>query len=147
MTIATVTADTKPGTAYYQFETPRNPKDGMSPLSRWISKSFAYGDQTASVVSIDVAPGTRVTRVALEISTAFTGTTAVEVGDATDPNGWIASGVITPTTANDFGLDYDAAYSVKGKKYTSGGQITVTFTGIATAGTGILWADVISYNE
>jgi len=147
MTISNVQAQTSPGTSYYQFETLRDPKEGMSPIARWIGKSFDYEDQSASVVSVDVAPRTRVLRVALEITTAFTGTTAVVVGDGTTADGWIATGTITPATINDFGLDYDSTYGVKGKKYTSGDTIDVSFTGIATAGEGILWMEVISYEE
>ena len=54
---------------------------------------------------------------------------------------------ITPTTAGDFGVDYDAALAVKGKLYQDGDTIDITFTGIATAGEGILWVEMISYGE
>jgi hypothetical protein len=85
--------------------------------------------------------------VALEISVAWTGTTAVVVGDGTTANGWIETGVITPTTAGDFGLDYDSTYGVKGRFYEDGDTIDVSFTGIATAGEAILWIEMISYAE
>ena len=147
MAVTNVQADTLPQTAYYQFETGRDPKEGMSPLSRWRGLSFDYEDQSASVVACDIPPGTKVLRVALEITTAWTGTTAVVVGDGTTANGWIETGVITPTTLNDFGLDYDSTYAVKGKKYPTGDTIDVSFTGIATAGEAILWIEVISHNE
>lgn len=147
MTIVNLTSADKQNTGYFAFETTRNPEDGMSPISRWWAKAFGYGDQSASVVGIGIPPNSRVLRVALEISEAFTGTTAVTVGDGTTADGWIASGVVTPTTAGDFAMDYDAAYAVAGKRYGDGDTIDITFTGVATAGSGILFVEMISYGE
>lgn len=147
MAIQNLRSATKPGTSFYQFETGRDPLEGMSPISRWMAMSFSYSDQVASVVSVQVPVGARVLRVALEVTAVFTGTTAVVVGDGSAANGWIATGVVTPTVDNSFALDYDAAYAVSGKHYPSGDTIDVTFTGIATAGTGILWIEVISFEE
>jgi hypothetical protein len=147
MTIVSCTSDAKQNTGYFAFEPTRNPEDGMSPISRWWSKAFGYGDQSASVVSVGIPPNSRVLRVALEIGAGFTGTTAVIVGDGDASNGWIATGVITPATAGDFGLDYDASLAVKGKLYQTGDTIDITFTGIATAGEGILYVEMISYGE
>ena len=115
MTIVNVQAKTKPGTAYYQFETPRDPKEGMSPIFRWLAYSFDYEDQVASVVAIDLPLRCRMIDFRLEIVTAWTNTTAVTAGDGSAADGWLATGVITPTTANDFGGDYDASIRVKGK--------------------------------
>jgi hypothetical protein len=147
MTIVSCTSDAKTNTGYFAFEPTRNPEDGMSPISRWWAKAFGYGDQSASVVAIGIPPNSRVLRVALEIGAGFTGTTAVTVGDGTTADGWIASGTITPTTAGDFGLDYDSTYGVKGKLYQTGDTIDITFTGVATAGEGILFVEMISYGE
>jgi len=145
--IANLQTKTAPETRYFQVVAGRDPLEGMFPISVWLGYSFLYSDQVASVVSVPIYPGARVNAVKLEVTTAFAGTTAVVVGDGSAANGWIATGVITPTTLNDFGGDYDAAYAVKGKKYTTGDTIDVTFTGVATAGAGILWVNVISYAE
>jgi len=134
-------------TAYYGFEPTRDPEDGMSPISRWMSHAFVYGDQSSSVVSIHVPPMTFVMRVALLIGAAFTGTTAVTVGDGDDVDGWIASGTITPTTAGDMAVDNDAALSEVGKLYEDGDTIDITFTGVATAGSGKVFIETVSYNE
>lgn len=147
MTLVHCSVYDKLPTGYFAFETTRDPAGGMSPISRWWNWAFGYGDQSASVVACGIPPDSRVLRVVLEISEAFTGTTAVIVGDGDDDNGWIATGTITPTTAGDFGLDYDAALAVKGKYYQDGDTIDVTFTGIATAGSAILWVEMISYGE
>lgn len=137
----------RPDTAYFAFGSPRDPEDAMSPVSRWFNEAFDYEDQSASVVAIHIPPGSRVLRVALEIGAGFTGTTAVTVGDGDTADGWIASGVITPATAGQFGLDYDSTFGVVGKLYQDGDTIDITFTGVASAGEGILWVEMISYNE
>jgi hypothetical protein len=147
MTIVNLKSRVSGSTQYSSYETTRNPEDGMSPESRWWSKAFSYDDQSASVVSIGIPLNSRVLRVALEIGAGFTDTTAVVVGDGDTANGWIETGVITPTTAGDFGLDYNSTFGVKGKLYQSGDTIDITFTGVASAGEGILFVEMISYNE
>ena len=139
-------ADKSP-TGFFPFETTRNPEDGMSPIVRVWNRAFGYADQSASEVAVPIPPNSRVLRVSLEISEAWTGATAVVVGDGTAANGWIATGTIDPTVAGDFGFDYDSTYGVKGKFYEDGDTIDVAFTGIATAGSAILWVEMISYGE
>lgn len=147
MTIERLNSNVLPSTAYFAFEETRDPETGMSPISRWIGWAFDYLDQTLSVVPIHIPPGSRVIDVRLEIDTAWTGTTAVTVGDGSAADGWIATGVITPTTAGDFGGDYDASIRVKGKIYQTGDTLDITFTGVATAGTAKVFMQVISYHE
>lgn len=148
MTVAVVTNDASPHTGYFAFETTRNPEDGMSAIVRCMGYYYTYADQTASTVKCIVPPGSRVIQVAHEVHTAFTSVTAMIVGDGDDDNGWIASGVISPTASSpEFVFDYDADLAVKGKLYMSGDTIDIKLTGIATAGSGILWVMVISYAE
>ncbi|HUW96438.1 MAG TPA: hypothetical protein VMW58_11685 [Anaerolineae bacterium] len=140
------TADKSP-TGYFPFEPTRDPEGGMSPVIRMWNRAFGFADQSASEVAVPIPPNSRVLRVELEISEAWTGTTAVVVGDGTTADGWIASGTINPLTAGDFGFDYDSTYGVKGKFYADGDTLDVAFTGIATAGSAILWVEMISYGE
>lgn len=147
MAIEVLTDSNSPQTAFLQFEVTRDPNEGLSPVTRWLSRSFDYEDQSASVVSIHVPPMTFVKGAVLQISTAWTNTTAVSVGDSVNAQGWIVSGQIDPTVAGEMELDYDAAFVVTGKLYQTGDLITVTFTGVATAGTAKLFIEVISYNE
>lgn len=147
MTVEVVTDSKSPQTAYLQFEVPRDPNEGMSPITRWLTASFGFADQTASVIPVHVPPMTFVKSVVLQIATAWTDTTAVKVGDGTNDDGWIVSGQIDPTVAGEMELDYDAAYTVTGKLYADGDTIDATFAGVATAGTGKLFIEVISYNE
>lgn len=134
-------------TAYFAFERTRDPSDGMSPISRWIAYAYEYGDQSASTVAIPVLPNSRVLRVFHEVAEAFTGVTAMTVGDGDTADGWIASGTITPTSAGDFVWDYDSDFAKVGKLYEDGDTIDIGFTGVASAGSGILWQEVISYAE
>ena len=147
MTQVVLTSVVKSPTSYYAFEPTRNPENGMSPITRWWSRAFAFGDQSASVVSVAIPPGARVLSVVLEISVAWTGTTAVTVGDGTAADGWIATAIITPTTAGDFGRDLTSTYGAKGKLYQDGDTIDVSFAGIASAGEAILFVEMISYAE
>lgn len=134
-------------TAYFQFEPYRDPEHGMDPISRWFSRTFAFGDQVASVISVHVPAGSRVLSVCLEASTAWTNVTAVVVGDGTQADGWIRTGQIDMATASTFGKDEVATYALIGKKYETGDTIDISFTGVATAGTGKLFVEMISYNE
>lgn len=137
-----------PHTGYFAFETTRNPEDGMSAIVRCLGYFYTYADQSASTVKCIVPPGSRVIQVAHEVHTAFASVTAMVVGDGDTANGWIASGVISPTASSpEFVFDYDSTFGVKGKLYMSGDTLDIGFTGIATAGTGILWIFVISYAE
>ena len=147
MTQVNLTSEDKSSTAFWQFEPTRDPEELMSPITRWWSRAFAFGDQTASVVAIGIPPGSRVLSVAMEIAVAWAGTTAVVVGDGATADGWIATGIITPTTLGDFGRDLTSTFGAKGKLYQAGDTIDVTFTGIANAGEAILYVEMISYNE
>jgi len=120
----------------------------MSAIVRCMGYYYTYADQSASTVKCIVPPGSRVIQVAHEVHTAFAGVTAMVVGDGDTANGWLETGVISPTASSpEFVFDYDSAFGIKGKLYMSGDTIDIGFTGIATAGTGILWVMVISYAE
>lgn len=147
MTVTLIGSADQESTGYFAFERTRDPTAGMSPISRWIGYAYEYDDQSASTVGIPVLPNSRVLRVFHEVSEEFTGVTAMVVGDGSDPDGWIATGVITPGTAGDFVKDYDSTYGSKGKLYQDGDTLDIGFTGVASAGSGILWHEVISYAE
>jgi hypothetical protein len=147
MTLQRLDGNALPQTAYFQFETTRDPETGMSPISRWMGWYFDYEDQTASQVQIHIPPGAIVLRVVHQVVTAWTGVTDIQVGDGTDPDGWIQTGNITPGTGGDTILDYDSPYAITSVFYADGDTIDVNFTGIATAGASKVFIEVISYSE
>ena len=148
MAVAVVKSAASPHTGFFAFETTRDPEDGMSAIVRCMGYYYTYADQTLSTVRCIVPPGSRVIQVAHEVHTAFASVTAMVVGDGDTANGWLETGVISPTASSpEFVFDYDSTFGVKGKLYMSGDTIDITFTGIATAGSGILWVMVISYAE
>lgn len=148
MAVERLDSKVAPGTAYYAFETPRDPEDGMSPITRWIGWSYLFSDQTASMISLFVPPGTRMLRAIHEVSTALTGVTAMVLGDGDTANGWIRTARITPGTAGDFVGDLGSTYAAAGGKlYQTGDTLDLAFTGVATAGSGKVYAELISYNE
>lgn len=148
MTIALLKSNVSPSTGYFAFETPRDPEEGMSPISRWLSYTYTYEDLTLSIVSFHVPPGSMVLRVAHRVEEAFTGVINVIVGDGDDDNGWIRTSVISMTTAGDFTLDEGADLVATGKYYPDGDTIDVETTlGPASAGVGHIHIEVISYAE
>jgi len=140
-------ARVRPDTAYFAMNPTRDPEDGMSPISRWIAKAYDYEDLSASVFSLHIPPGSRVLRVYHEVQVAFTGVTSMIVGDGDEDDGWIETANIDPSTVGDFVQDPDAEFSAVGKFYQDGDTIDVTQVGVASAGVGILWVEVISYAE
>jgi hypothetical protein len=90
-----------------------------------------------------------VLRVRHRVDVAFTGCTAMIVGDGDTANGWIVTGVITPGTIGDFVGDVDSTFEgAGGKFYQDGDTIDITLTGpTVSAGEGVLFAEVISYHE
>ena len=149
MTVVKLDSTVSPSTAYFAFEPFRDPEEGMSPVSRWMAWAYSYDDQSSSIISdFHLPEGARVLEVRHEVDTAFTGVTDMTVGDADAADNWIATSTITPGTAGDFVGDIDSTnHAAGGKLYSSGGYLKITFTGVASAGTGKLFAHVISYSE
>lgn len=141
-------SNVKPATAYFAFETTRDPEDGMSPIPRWLTLAYNYEDMATSLVSLHVPPLSMVLRVIHRVDEVMTGVTALVVGDGATANGWIETGLIDPTAAGDFAADIDATFpALGGKIYPDGDTIDITITGVAAAGKGILFAEVVSYAE
>jgi hypothetical protein len=133
-------------TAYIQVAAFRTPEDGFFPFTYWLNASYAFGDVSASKISVFVPPRSKVLRVAHQITAAQTGVTAITVGDDDDPNGWIADAYSTGA-AGVFVTDYTAAYAATGKYYATADTIDIVQTGVISAGSGKLWIEVLSYFE
>jgi hypothetical protein len=89
-------------------------------------------------------------RAVVRIDEVFDNASSVNVGDGTDPNGWLAAQDFTAAGGK---FDPDAAYQAGGATggayYEDGDTIEIeTATGTApTQGKGILFLEVISYHE
>lgn len=148
MTAQNVRSDSRPGTAFFQFERGRDPLEGMSPISRWMSVAYAYSDISASKINLHLPPGTMVLKVVHRVDAALTGCTAITVGDSDAADNWIATAHITPGTAGDVVTDPNSTNHALGVKvYEDGDVMSLSFSGVVTAGAGILFAEVISYVE
>lgn len=136
-----------PSTSMFQFEAGRLPANGLSPISRWLTYAYTYEDLVASAINVQIPPKTIVLRAWHRVDAAFTGVTAVIVGDGDNTQGWLATGLIVPGTPGAV-CDPTAAYvAAGGKWYPDGDTIDIAQTGIATAGSGILFVEMISYHE
>lgn len=133
-------------TAYVQVANFRTPEEGMFPITYWLNAAYAFGDISASQVTVELPPRCKVLRVAHQITAALTGIDAIEIGDGADPNGWVAD-AYGGGTAGEFITDYTAAYAAVGKYYADGDTMDINFSGIASAGSGKLFIEVLSYFE
>lgn len=149
MAVVKLDGEASPSTAYYAFEPTRDPSAGMSPIARWMGWSYLYSDQSSSVIDdFHLPEDCRVIEVRHEVDAAFTDVTDITLGDADAVDNWIATSTITPGTAGDFVGDADSTnHAAGGKYYQDGGYLKLTFTGVASAGQGKVFAHVISYAE
>lgn len=84
-----------------------------------------------------IPEGTLVEKAYVIIDTAVSGTTAIDVGDDDDPNGFVVTGDLTLGTPGLYGYVSTGAYLASGAaKYyaASGKEVKVDFTGTSTAG-------------
>ena len=134
-------------TAYIQVSPIRDQEGGMYPFTYWLAWAYDYSelDSNSKIYAI-LPPGAAVLRVANRVDEAFTGATDLTIGDGTDPDGFLATGVASPTAAGDFVCDTDAAYA-DGKYYEDGDTIDIYIAGPVTAGSGKLFVEVLSYFE
>ena len=115
---------------------------------------FTYQSTAASAgdCSVTIPAGATVKNVVLKTGTLWDGGTAIEIGDATDPNGWFTTTLLAEATldnADDQVFVADGAYAVgtnaddkaNGKAYLTAGQIDVLITGTFTKGTARLIVD------
>jgi hypothetical protein len=99
----------------------------------------------SSGANIEIPAGSVVLDVVLEVGTAWAGGTKVELGDGTDPDGWISAtqGAVANLTTGAT-IVAGGAYAIGdaatnrglGKVYASADTLDVTITGSFTAGTG-----------
>lgn len=124
---------------YVQREAFRSPGSGKSYLAEVLRLDYAFGstDLTLSIPA-DAAHPVLLYDVAHIVRVLFSGgTPSIEVGDGTDPNGYIDTLSITEGTAGDIAYARDNANSeafAKGKYLTANGKIVVTVGGSPTAG-------------
>ena len=93
---------------------------------------------------IPVPAGSAVLDVVLRVGTAWTGGTKVEIGDATDPDGWVSAtqGATANLTAGAeivaggaYAIGDAASNKGLAKVYAAATNLTATITGTYTAGT------------
>lgn len=109
-----------------------------------VTVGFDTGDvnivaQEASAI-VNVPANTLVLDVLAVVNTAFTATTTLDVGDGTDPNGWLASAKIDPQTVDGSVKRSTAATAealAVGKLYTAADTIDIT-VGVADVDAGEL---------
>ena len=86
---------------------------------------------------MDVEDGDVITAVDVIVTTAITGVTQLDVGDGTDPNGYMAASTLTVGAFPGAGVLVQAAgtpFSRAAKTYTVADTIDLDVTGTSTAG-------------
>lgn len=108
----------------------------------YVEKLFDYTDLASGAFTkaFPLEEGVIVLGCALLTTAAFTGTApVVEVGDASDANGFLATTDVDITTVNTFATSEGSANAyAQGKYYPSGGSIIVDANEAPTAGAGKL---------
>ena len=98
----------------------------------------------SSGATVDLPAGSVVQDVVMKVGTAWVGGTDVQVGDGTDPDGWISAtqGATASLTigatiraAGAYAIGDAASNRGLGKVYASADTLDVAFTGTFTAGT------------
>ena len=174
MTVRSVYQSKAPDTAYSEFAGKREQKVGLnaagsydvnsgySPTSRWLPYAFQYSDFVSnvdapgcSICRFPIARYTLVTRAAVRVDTAFDNASACDIGtggtpDAPPGDGWGEDlNLESPGIFYDPNSDYNPGGSDGMQIYTSGDTIDILTDDNTppTAGQGILFLEVISYNE
>ena len=109
---------------------------------------FTYQSTAASAgdCKVVIPAGATVKNVVLKTGTLWDGGTAIEIGDAADPNGWFTTTLLAEADldgSDNLTWVADGAYAVgnnadnkaNGKDYDAAGQIDVLITGTFTSGT------------
>ena len=117
---------------------------------------FNYQSTAASAgdCKIDIPAGATITSVVLKTGTLWDNGTAIEIGDAADPNGWFTTTLLAEADldgGDNLTWVADGVYAVgdnadnkaNGKDYDTAGQIDVLITGTFTKGTARLIVDYI----
>jgi len=146
MTQAQVSSKVSRYSAYVQAANFRDPEDGMFPFEYWLMQAYAFGDIVASKINVQLPANCRVLEVLHEIDATLTGITAIEIGDGDDADGWIDDAWVAGLIGEFIKTPYDAEYA-NGRWYRTADTIDVTFSGIATAGAGIVGVKILSYVE
>jgi hypothetical protein len=98
----------------------------------------------SSGATVALPAGSVVLEVVMKVGTAWAGGTDVQIGDGTDPDGWISAtqGAVANLTAGAtvraagaYAIGDAATNKGLGKVYASADTIDVAFTGTFTAGT------------
>lgn len=98
----------------------------------------------SSGANVELPAGSVVLDVIMKVGTAWAGGTDVQVGDGTDPDGWISAtqGAVANLTsgatvraAGAYAIGDAATNKGLGKVYASADTLDVAFTGTFTAGT------------
>lgn len=117
----------------------------------YVEKLFDYADLAGAgnTVAFPLQKGVMVLGVALLTTTAFTGTApVVEVGDASDPNGFLATTDVDITTVNTFARSEGSANAyAQGMYYPDGGSIIVDANEAPTAGAGRLYLHLLKVDR
>ena len=169
-TVPYVRSSDAPDTAYMTFKVVHSSRDGHdanstvdndtgeSPIARWLAWAFDYSDAVSSgtIIRCGVPAGTIAEMCLARIDTAFVGTgcDTVDIGDDNDWDGW---GVNIDFTATGVKFNHDAPYNTgtavagsAGPQYYSAVDtidIRVATADDMSAGQGVLFLKVISYNE
>lgn len=116
---------------------------------RWVvSDPITSADTNTTKPVINIPAKTLVTKVYIYVKTAFAGgTPSLDVGDTSDPDGWVDTTDITETSAGLYGASESntgtTTYNVRGKYYSAAATIDAVVSASLTAGVAYVFAHMI----
>lgn len=120
---------------------------------RWVrSRQITASDANSTVAILDVPAGTLIPPygVVLVITTLLAGgTESLDIGDGTDPDGWIDTADVTETGTGTFaGTEANTdAYAQAGKYYSAADTIDAVVNASLTAGEAYVFAYMIDVSD
>lgn len=131
-----------PGFVHEPFLEVRYYSFGATGSGQSVDDPAALAAGTLSVMSLDA--GSVVEDAYLEVMTAVTGSTALDLGDGADPDGYVPTASVTLATPAVYGAGEDekgallhdgtSTQSKRVARYTAAGAVNLTVTGTTTAG-------------
>ena len=129
-----------------QVDAPRDPEDGLKYGNFWDALDYEWDDTLTSIlVAASAAHPVLVKEIAHVVTTAFTSTATVDVGDGTDPDHYIDTTDMAVDSVGNVTSSLNAASPHNGVWNTANFEIKVTVGGTVTGGAGKLLVNMLRF--
>lgn len=129
-----------------QVDTPRDPDDGLAYGDFWKALDYEWnGTATSILVAASAAHPVLVKEIAHVVTTAFTSTATVDVGDGSDADHYIDTTDMAVDSVGNVTSSLNATSPHNGVWNTTNFEIKVTVGGTVTGGAGKLLVNMLRF--